>query len=55
MRNFALAVLASVAAADINMTLEEQKELYEKITGPHCDLEALTDPLCSHKAIEFYE
>ena len=52
MRSFALALVASVAAAQIKLTLEEQEELYNRITGPYCDENALTDPLCVHKAMD---
>jgi hypothetical protein len=51
---FASAILASVAVAEITMTLEEQEELYKRITGPYCDENALTDPLCVHKAEELF-
>ena len=33
-----------------DMTLEEMESLYKKLTtGPYCDENALTDPLCMHK------
>jgi len=54
MYSFAAAVLASVAVAEIKLTLEEQEELYKRITGPYCDEHAMTDPLCVHKAQELH-
>ena len=57
MRFFALAALSAYAQAKswddyTNLTLEEQEALYKKITGPYCDENALSDPLCVHKAEE---
>ena len=41
--------------AEMRLTLEEQKALYEKITGPYCDENALLDPLCMHKQDEWID
>jgi len=47
-------LLAAVSLAEIRMTLEEQEDLYNRITGPYCEENALTDPLCVHKAEEIF-
>lgn len=39
---------ASIFDYEVKLTLEEQEDLYKKITGPHCEENALTDPLCVH-------
>ena len=54
MRIFASVLLATVSLAEIKMTLEEQEELYNRITGPYCDEYALTDPLCVHRAEDLF-
>jgi len=36
----------------IELTLDEQEALYLKVTGPYCDENAFTDPLCMHKRDE---
>ena len=53
MRSIFIATLfATSAAAAQKLTLEEQKALYERVTGPYCDQYAYTEPQCSHRAEE---
>ena len=52
--SFISALVAVVAIAEpfSELSIDEQKKLYEKLTGPYCDENAFTDPLCVHKADE---
>jgi len=55
---FSAALMAIVATATTEptieptaeLTIEEQEALYHKLTGPYCDENAYTDPLCVHRA-----
>ena len=50
-----MALVAAVASGQSvsEMSLAEQKALYERLTGPnYCDENAFSDPLCVHKAEE---